>query len=166
MTNKTKVATPDTPIAGKSTRRGCKTRSMTSSSSSTPANIPKPTLEAQVENARKADEKQKVGAAASVSESESEKPVAVEKIETDEKDTAAAAATNTSPTELKNNAAKMETVKDNDALRRKRSHMTSRSRSPSKSRSRSPHTRSRSRSPLKSVNEEPPNPEDEPTVED
>ena len=137
---------------------------MTSSSSPTPVKIFKPTLEAQVENARKADEKQKVGAAASVSESE--QPVAVEKIETDEKDTAAAAETNTSPTELKNNAEQMETAKDNDALRRKRSHMTSRSRSPSKSRSRSPHTRSRSRSPLKSVNEEPPNPEDEPTVED
>ena len=106
VTNKTEVTTPDTPIAGRSARRGCKTRSMTSSSSPTPVKIFKPTLEAQVENARKADEKQKVGAAASVSESESEKPVAVEKIETDEKDTAAAAETNTSPTELKNNAEK------------------------------------------------------------
>ena len=104
---------------------------------------------------------------------------AVEKIETDEKDTAAAAETNTSPRELENNAEKMETyAKDNAAsktdektpLRCKRSHVTSDSRSPSKShsRSKSPHThsRSRSRSPLKSANEEPPNPEDEPTVED
>ena len=106
VTNKTEVTTPDTPIAGTSDRRGCKTRSMTSSSSPTPVKIFKPTLEAQVENARKADEKQKVGAAASVSESESEKPVAVEKIETDEKDTAAAAETNTSPRELENNAEK------------------------------------------------------------
>ena len=41
---------------------------------------------------------------------------AVEKIETDEKDTAAAAETNTSPRELENNAEKMETyAKDNDA---------------------------------------------------
>ena len=112
MTNKTEVATPDTPIAGTSARLGCKTRSMTSSSTSTPANIPKYTLDAQVENAREGDEpegeKQEVEAAASVSES----------------------------------------------------------RSPSTSRSRSPHTRSRSRSrsPLRSVTEEPPNPENEPAV--